>query len=250
MQLVSKKTFVGIIPAAGTATRFGGAPKFLLPSPEKKSSGGGALASKPDSMIRLHAKMQSSFCDVVVIVTRPEWHQIVQKQVTDMKDVLVLSCETKSLGATIRIACSVGSTFTQTPVFFLSLPDTYFDFEGAKSGLESLTDFGSDLQMLCWKTGTNSEGRFGEVELAEDGQVTQHVDKPGKTQFKHFWGALVMSPRFVEKIGPESESLSAPINEEILGQQYGGAVRSVVVNSAYYDLGTIAGYQDLLLDNS
>lgn len=234
---------LGIIPAAGNATRFGGAPKFLLPIPSEK----GQLDSNdenPQTLIRAHADMQSSFCDEVVIVTRPEWYSLIADQVSGLGNVTVFAAETKSISHTLLVARAMGNIEdTSFSSFFVSLPDTYFKFDVLQEKVREIGDREVSMEMFCWASSPESKGRFGEVKIDELGQIVAHIDKPANPTYGLYWGALRVSDTFMKHLEKSADNLSWAIDCQI---KEGAKTSSVAMPGTFFDVGTMSGYQRML----
>jgi len=239
---------VGIIPAAGAASRLGNVPKFFLPAPVDRSSLSLIESDQTNSLLRLHATMQSNFCDLVVVVTRPEWHDSIEKHLGEVSNVRIISFQSKTLGESILMGCMAGSTFVPSvSEYFLSLPDSAFEFSLIGEHLNSYMRPSCELQLFCWNTQPLSMGKFGEVQLNKDQTVTDHEDKPVNTKFSHFWGAMRFAPKFVASIRAHEDNLASAIQSSISRTTPSKpSVIGVEIKGDYYDVGTIQGYMALL----
>ena len=243
---------IGILPAAGAASRIGNVPKFFLPVPARNFRESLKLGNgDPESLLKIHVQFQQHFCDLVVVVTRPEWHSSIEKHLADEKNVRVVSFNSRGLVESILMGCAAGVTFRPlSERFFLSLPDSVFDFADVRlkvNRVNTVKGENSELEMFCWKTSPETEGRFGEVNLSTGGSVVDHVDKPRVTRFGHFWGALGFSSAFLQGMNGSEDNLTNPIGQALKRQSENSSkVKGVAIEGDFFDVGTIAGYRSLL----
>lgn len=247
MRIESKTKTLGIIPAAGSASRFAGAPKFFLPSPKIShfDSRGGEVAS---SLLLSHVRFQLEFAREIVVVTRPEWVSPMSMQLSDLGgQVRVISMETHSVCESTLVATAVGSVHFSPETFILSLPDTFFSFEMVVRQFSSLVQPDVDLGLLCWKNNPSSAGRFGEVLIEADSSISSHVDKPAQLTFPHHWGVMSFNSNFLELIDFRDTSFAPSIDMAIAR---GLNVQGSEAPGSYFDAGTLMGYRDLLVSQA
>lgn len=149
---------VGIIPAGGKATRFGGIYKECLPLP-----GGGTLLEK--------AVERLDFCDKIVVISNPEKMSLHAQILGDRADIAV-QIRPELWGAVMS-----GWLNYEAERYYMTMPDTYT--EGNSFGNEPDCEFG----LGCFET--NEPERFG---VFKNGTV---VDKDGSiAKPAQAWGVL------------------------------------------------------------
>lgn len=215
----------GILPAAGTATRLGGLPKFLLP-----------LTSSEDTLIRRHIEGMRPYVEQIQIVTRPENAFLLAPYLDEMVSLQVLVSNTMS--QTVRSCTSL----SRANSFLVGLPDTIFT--SANPYREIAKELASDHDMVLgvWKMDFRQRGQLGQVRLNSDGRVLDSVDKNPDCKFEHFWGAMGFKQRVLEMIDPETPHIGYSIKKTI---EQGWSVMGLVQSGRYIDCGTSEGYRSL-----
>ena len=220
---------VGLIPAAGRATRLGGLPKFLLPL--MSSSLG------PNTLLSYHIEMQKKICSQVVVCTRPEFAQLVYPITQDSGASLVIQ-ETETMSETV-----LGLTqLMNGDEFVLSMPDTFFT---QNQQLEPLSDgtVSEDLTLQCWKVLEHMRGQVGEVNI-RDNQVVNHSDKNEDSNFSHMWGAMKFRRTYLNFVRPGDAHIGIGIGRAIKNSNM--TVSGYSVAGEYLDLGTPGGLKRFL----
>ena len=201
---------LGVIPAAGSATRFGGILKELLPLPNG------------NSLLREAINRLDMFCDATVIVTTPEKIQAHAKE-AGIRAIYAIQEGDNDIWSAIRTAISIPAD-----TYLFTMPDTYLDrhtFVSYKGG-----EFGMGLFV------TDKPERFG---CLVDGKVVnkaKNVLTPA-----HAWGVLAWTSLVADmwREGIYADYTDA-INAAI--EEFGAETWKI---GLYYDNASLADYGEI-----
>ena len=217
---------IGILPAAGNATRIHGLPKFLLPIPN------GFLLMrhlnmmhKADSSIGARIGVTSIYYDVLahigygVNIYRPYHHDTMTQTVLSALQFMPANED----------------------VLF-GLPDTYIEDDQCYAKLAAaLAD--CDVAVGVFKTRPEQRNQLGMVDFIYTGKVIGVVDKPTSTSLEWAWGALAWKPNFWQYLQPDMPHVGYALNPAI---EAGLDVCVSVMPGGLWDCGTISEYAELL----
>ena len=216
-----------IIPAAGSASRMGGLPKFLLP-----------IDAVATSLIVRHIENASALVNRVWIPTRPEYITILETLLVQFKNVSVFGVETQTMTESLQTVL----TQSTSPRFSVIMPDTFYWGELPYSYL--LTD-STKTKVAAWKIRQDQMGKLGQI-LIEESEgvkvVTAISDKSPHCQWPVAWGAMSINRRILESADP----LSVPgsiLEHEIKEQNYPQVMQ---MDGEYFDCGTTQEYFNLI----
>lgn len=218
---------LAVIPAAGRAVRLNGVPKFLLPIDSYMS------------LLSYHLKMASEYADLTVIGTRPEFSGLVLDLGKDFgaKTYVV---DTRTLTETV---CEIARGMNPRTLT-IHLPDTYVGKENVFAKLESSVHLKEESGIAIWRSSESQRGLLGQVEIQESynsSRVTRIVDKDPDFFTGYHWGSISF---FEPDIG------NWDISEVTIGNVAANLIKngekffSILSNSSYLDLGTIASLRD------
>ena len=215
----------GIIPAAGSASRMRGLPKFLLPCDGNYST-----------LLEYHIEMMYEVCDVIWIPTRSEYIHLIEDLKLPRDKVVILPLTTSTMTETVMSVLKI----TASSHFLLEMPDTYYHGEKPVDNL----NFSPPLaELALFKIRDEQRGKLGQCLIDEEQRVVQIVDKDPKCSLPLAWGALTFSREllnFMEITQPHvGYGVSRAINE-------GKIVSSSECNGMYFDCGTPLEYLALL----
>ena len=226
-----KESVTCVIPAAGLASRIGGVPKFLLPTPEDVS------------LIKYHVDLAQQYANQVVVVTRPEWAHVMHKELQDSESHIIVK-ETKTMTETVVTALRLVSS----DVCVVQMADTYL---GSGKILKDISEVSAEKQTDClaiWRTRESQMGKLGQVQLkavAKDlNSVIKMVDKDPTFHTGLHWGAIALhKPNYAKwdltlsHIGLVLERKLNVEKEEIL---------ALITDEQYFDLGTKSELSEFL----
>lgn len=213
-----------IAPAAGSATRMKGLPKFLLP-----------CDSEYASLIERHLTNLSQLCETVWIPIRPEFVGLFGSLGLQSDNVVLLPMITETMSQSV---CNV-IRLASAQSYMLIMPDTYFLGELPYESLDSAPEF---ADLAIWRIREEQRGKLGQVSHA-DGQITAMQDKDSSCEFPHAWGAMTFSKRIREFIDLTDPHIGYAVKAGLLA---GERVSARAINGEYFDCGTPTEYLSML----
>lgn len=216
---------LGLLPAAGTATRMSGLPKFLLP-----------ISEDHQCLLTYHVELMAPHVDKIFIPTRPEWVALLQS--FDLgPQVEIMSMLTKTMAETVKK--SVANVDYSSCV--LGMPDTYF--VGGNPYRELAEHPQGDVSLAVFSTGPEQVGKVGSVLLGSDGLVGDHADKEPERDFGTHWGVMEFTPAVESFLDPAAATGGYLITEAL---QRSLTVRGYLAGYPYFDCGTFGEYLQCL----
>ena len=220
---------LGLIPASGSATRFGGIPKFLLPYNENG-----------DTLLEFQVRQMLKFANEVVVITRNCWVQaVLQLQLP----ITICESEPTTLSSVIKMA---GKKYSADQ-YLVGFPDTMYLGDNPFALLSERSDFISELSLGCWPVSKNLIGQVGQVKIKRNLAVDIR-DKDRNCDYEYLWGALRLSPVFVDFIDSSNLTLSTDIERYLLSAN--PLVHAHIVNGNYLDLGSFQRYRDFIISTA
>lgn len=215
---------ISVIPAAGSATRMSGIPKFLIPN------------SEGTPLIRWHVSQSNLASEHTIVVTRPEWAAITFEVLSGLK---------------FELQCAVTNTMTETVIIALQsrnpavalihMPDTFLGEDNKLAQAVSTTLEEKQTSLICWKTRADQKGKLGQVMFQEnlDGslEIFKIVDKDPVTTSDHHWGAIAFFQPDVQNWDPKDSHVGITA-QKMLEKNPSLRFRAIFSNEAYYDCGT------------
>jgi dTDP-glucose pyrophosphorylase len=211
---------VGLIPAAGTATRMSGLPKFLLPCP------GGYLLD------RLACAMHDAGAREVCIAANTYNHQFIEAYMPPGCMAYIAPSKT------MREAVMGASRWHASRPGLLAMPDTYWTDPDILTRLVAALDT-CDVAVALWKVRPEQRPLLGMCDIDSAFSVLRVDDKPQETALQFAWGALAFRAPFWYVMDQEPASISESIQGAIDG---GLNVKAVLAQGHYWDCGTPEEY--------
>ncbi len=227
-----------IIPAAGSATRMKGIPKYLLPV---------GLDSKPLIFHHLEAALEANLRDVFVAIA-PTMQEYMKELLKDFKEsVHLLPIQSISLSDTLIQSYEFSKSQNREEVVSVSLPDTYNSGFLDRSFVEALVKVRSYSRgLMLWKIAINQKGKMGQVDFdLKNFQAKDIVDKDLNCDYEHIWGAFSLLGSDIQKLNIKNATVGDDINSMI---HSGHRFHCEVVNGRIFDCGTITEYVETLRD--
>ena len=219
----------GIVPAAGSAVRMRGLPKFLLPA-----------STSYETLLERHVSNMLDYCDTIWIPTRPDLVPLLQSLGFASDRVVVVSLSTQSMTETALKIANISSA----EKFMLCMPDTYFYGE---LPYQELSELYSDAKLACWRIRPEQMGKLGQVEFehskAESGKILTSKDKDPECKFEHSWGAMSFNRKFIQLGQPEMPHVGYIINPALDSAL---DVQGFSLDGEYFDCGTPKEYLQLV----
>jgi hypothetical protein len=216
---------LGLLPAAGNATRMGGLPKFLLP-----------VSEDHQCILSYHVEMMAPFVDRIIIPTRSEWVGLL-RSFSFGPDVDILEMRTSTMAETVKR--SLDERVYASCV--LGMPDTYF--VGGNPYRDLTQQPPADVSLIVFPTRPEQVGKVGSVELRDDGIVYDHADKEPERDFGVHWGVMEFTPG-VEQFLSSDATTGGYLIAEALARDL--VVRGHLVGYPYFDCGTFHEYLQCL----
>lgn len=214
-------TVIGILPAAGSATRLHNLPKFLLPCP------GGYLLNH--HILAMRTAGAAKVWIGASKTTRPFVSPFVDN------DSIVATIDSQTMTQTVLAGRKTAGDST----VLLGLPDTYFDYpEVYDKLLHRINQFGAEIAIGLWRIRTDQRGKLGQVDTYGD-RCTRIVDKDPTCVLPWCWGAIAFAPLFWEFIQPDMPHIGLALQAAI---DAGVKVWPVMMEGDYHDCGEWASY--------
>jgi dTDP-glucose pyrophosphorylase len=209
---------IGLIPAAGQATRIHGLPKFLLPVPEGHLLG------------LVCQRMTEAGVGEVQIGTG------------DANFALVCRCAPSNAGVYVVNSATMSETLLAARRYInidqnilFAMPDTYWTDEQALAKLAVyVSEFGADVAVGAWRIRPDQRGKLGQLDM-RGGRVTRVIDKNPTCPSEWAWGAIAWRPAFWQFIRPDMPHVGYALQPAI---DAGLNVRAVPMTGSYFDCGT------------
>ncbi len=232
---------VGLIPAAGMATRLAPLPgsKEMLPIgfKSREREGRRRPCPKPVSEYLIERMCQGGAQRIYVVLSNAKW------------DMIRYYADGSSLGvhmAYIYLERSPSMPYTLNAAFpwlvghdatvLFGMPDTLFWPSDAYSQLLAThRERGADLTLGVFPT--DQPERLSVVEMDNAGCVLSVTDKPAHPRFNNTWGIACWGPRFSELLNASLAGLSAE-HEVVLADVFQAALeRGMRVHARYFEQG-------------
>jgi CTP:molybdopterin cytidylyltransferase MocA len=216
---------VGLLPAAGTATRMSGLPKFLLP-----------ISEDQQCLLTYHVELMAPYVDRIIIPTRTEWVGLLESFAFGPQ-VEVMQMHTQSMAETVKRA--LDSRVFESCV--LGMPDTYF--VGGNPYRELTEHPQGEVSLAVFSTRPEQFGHVGSVAISEEGVITDHADKEPDRDFGYHWGVIEFTSTVERFLSPEATTGGYLISEALARSL---PVRGYLAGYPYFDCGTFSEYLQCL----
>jgi len=216
---------VGIIPAAGSATRMMGLPKMLLPIPDEQFL-----------FYRLCNRLKAAGARQLLVGTTQKTYDLLAPLA---EGCVFYRVHTKTMSETVLLARDYMDE--QEDVLF-GMPDTYFDENRVFETLLTQLEQGADAVAALFHTRPEQRHKLGMCS-AQNGVLLQVVDKPAETDLEWAWGALAWKPTFWQYIHAEDPHVGYALPRAL---EDGAYVRGVHMPGGYWDAGSPSEYFDLI----
>jgi NDP-sugar pyrophosphorylase family protein len=216
---------IGLIPAAGHATRLHGLPKYLLPVPD------GYLLSA------LCRKMTQAGANHLLIGANEENYGLLRRYAPGGAMIYVV--ESATMNETLLAARERIDVNLEENVLF-GMPDSYWGDERVYQRLQA--DLGlypfPIAAVAVWLMQPEQHGQLGSCEVS-DGEIVRIVDKSPDPRLRYAWGAVAFRPDFWQYIVPHEPHIGYALSRALVA---GERVGSLIVEGHYHDCGTPDGY--------
>jgi NDP-sugar pyrophosphorylase family protein len=218
-----------IIPAAGTASRMRGLPKFLLPT------------NSPNvSLIERHLLHLRNYFDEILIGVNPDFSKLIRTVLPEDEKLKIHNISTQTMMETVLKL----SELSESDNFVLIMPDTFFSKYGSLLQFLDL-DFHEEAVLICWKIQEFQFGKLGQVKLDENNKIVDIQDKNLNCDYNLFWGATSFTRDHLQS-ARKSDPHIGYLFQRLIEQDTG--VLGVEVDGDYLDCGTQDEYIRMLLN--
>lgn len=215
---------IGLIPASGKSSRFGGLPKFALPCD---------IDNKP--ILKRQVDQMSFYVDEVVVSVPLKFHDLVKSFKLNAEIVVIEP-------ATMNYAVINMAEQFKSDKYLIGMADTYFKGENPYLKLSKYTR-DNLITLACWPVDDVIKGKVGQVELVKN-KILDIKDKDQTCDYPHMWGAIGLDASIINKMDKFNQITSTDIHFNIVdnfNQHY-----AFEVDGKYFDIGTLANYRNLL----
>lgn len=216
---------IGIIPAAGSASRIFGIPKMLLPTPS-----GVLIDTLADRMLMA--------CDHLYTGANSRVYGMLAARLSSPSHSVFVA-NTTTMSQTVRLA---ERHVKPDDTVLFGMPDSTFEDDQAFVKLAAAIQGGADVAVGVFRVRNGQHQRGGMVDLDGD-RVRAVIDKPEKSGLAWIWGVLAWRPEFWPLIDPETPHVGYALPRAIAA---GMDVRRVILNGPYWDCGTPSEYFDCI----
>lgn len=217
---------IGIIPAAGTAERFGGLPKFMLPC------AGGEVLFK-----RLRRLMSKAIPDEIITYAREENVDLIERRLSESH---VGGVDTNTMTETVLKAIQ----YRKHDCALFGMPDTYFEDEQAFVKLAAALDDGADVAVGVFEARPEQHSQGGMCKIDNNHVIGVQDKMPQRLPgYDWIWGVLAWKPYFWKFLTPDMPHVGYGIMPVIHDN---ADVRAVKLDGSYYDCGTPERYFEMI----
>ena len=216
---------IGILPAAGNATRINGLPKYLLPIPNTYLLDWHVQGMLASGCRRVFAGANSQNA-VLLDLYAPNALVYTARRHNTMTQTIISG-----------YVQAIEENYSNDLCLF-GMPDTYWTDNSVYWRLAAQIKTGGHVAVALCPLRPNQYRSMGCVEV-EGNQVTAVVDKPEWSIFSYGWGALAWTPPFWDYLRPDDPHVGYALPRAI---EAGLDVRAVKMDGSYYDCGTPEGY--------
>jgi glucose-1-phosphate thymidylyltransferase len=237
--------YVGIIPAAGLASRLGplGYPKELLPITYVQGEGG-HLRPLPVIEASLRQLRTAEITRAMVITSerKPELAQYLGGGGAIGLDIAYVQ-QTRAEGLAAAVALT--APWTKGSASCLLLPDTIVrPLDALKTMRAAFEARGADLVLGVFPTAKPKE--LGPVRFDAEMRVTEVQDKPAETDLANSWGMAIWGARFSEMIVAAAPNANLGLLFHQAAQNGLIVVACWFADGEFHDVGTPKGLAEAL----
>lgn len=213
---------LGIIPCAGTASRMGYIPKFLLPSPTNN-------ITLLDNTINI---FKNNDINNIIIGSSEQNEQYFKN-----KNINYLIKNTNTMSETVKNI--VNTIYSEK--YILLMPDTYFLLKNEIKHMISLLD-NYNVVIVLWKIRENQYGKLGQIDINND-HVIDIKDKDPTCRYEYSWGIIGWKNNINNLIDITTPHIGYILNEALKNNI---KIGYVISETEYYDCGTYNEYFDMI----
>lgn len=218
-----------IIPAAGTASRLRGLPKFLLPT-----------HTNSVTLIERHLSHLRDYFSEILIGVNPDFSKNLNSIISEDSQIKIYEMSTKTMMETVTLLTEKSTNDS----YMLIMPDTYFsDYTEIEAYLE--TENLDEAALLCWRIKDYQMGKLGQTLIDEMNHVVKIQDKDPLSFFEFFWGIAIFTKEHLLN-AIDSDSHIGFLYERLIEKTI--PIDGITISGDYYDCGTQEEYIKMLLN--
>jgi glucose-1-phosphate thymidylyltransferase len=197
-QLKRSKRIVGLVPAAGQATRLAPLPfsKELYPIGHMHLKEGDALRPKPVCIYLLEKMRDAGARDVYIVLRKGKWD--IPAYLGDGSSLdMNLAYLIMGLPLGVPYTLNQAYPFIQEAIVTFGFPDIIFRSDGAFNELLDRQE-SSQADVVLGLFPVDTPSKFHMVELSRDGKIHNIVLNPAVTHLKYTWIIAVWTCKFTQ----------------------------------------------------
>lgn len=251
MDNTNAREYVGVVPAAGIASRLSPSRylKELLPVAYLVDDQTSTARPVPVISLSLRALSQAGVekCVVTISERKPE----LMRYLGDGSDFqLRLAYVQQSTPSGLAMAVSLATGWIRDSYCCMLLPDTIVHPCKAMSNLRQVMDR-EDLDLVLGVFATELPEQLGPVRFDVEGRVWEVLDKPASTDLHNTWAMAVWSPAFtalLHQTVAEAAGANRALGEIFnMAVQQGMNVKAVwFPHGSFVDIGTVKGLSQMV----
>ena len=247
---------VGIIPAAGSATRmfpYNG-DKELLPAGIQKIPIDGKVEERPKVVSQyIIEAMAEAEVNQIIMVTHPYKHKLMSLHLDGSLNGVNISYIVQN---TISMVHSIDLAYewVRSSTVVMGMPDTIpLPVDCVRQLIQQHRNSGVDLSLGLFPT--DKSYKFGMIKTDKDSNIIYHEDKPARTDASYMWGIAVWEPCFMQILHEHVQKAIPSDREMVLGDIFNVMLSRrkkckayPITNGKYYDIGTYDDYKKAVLE--
>ena len=234
---------VGVIPAAGLASRMPKLPCSKEIFPVDFEDRNGLITPKPMGMYILEQMLEAKVSRVLFVVRKEKW-DIVQYFGGGAEFGVPIAYLVQERLQGLPYALDLARPWLQNELLLFGMPDTIILPKNAAQRLVAgHYAMGADVTLAAFPT--EMPQRFGMIAFDNHGKLTYTVDKPTQTNLRYMWGMVCWEERFAKYMAEYLESVVSHDHEIVLSTVLQAAVNDGLdvrvvpfPEGSYTDLGT------------
>ncbi len=224
--------FVGLIPAAGRATRFFGLPKYLFPLGNNSMLGS------------LCMRLTDGGAQELYIGANSDNRELLSRYAP--YDAKIYRIDSRTMSETVWCAHKYHIIDDENANVLFGMPDSYWTDETVYPRMADAIRAGATVAVALFEAHPGQHKSVGMIDAIfdrEDLIVRRVVDKPAETDLHLCWGALAWAPDFWQYIDPADPHVGYAVQRAI---EHRVTVHGVLATGGYWDVGTPEGYYECI----
>jgi GTP:adenosylcobinamide-phosphate guanylyltransferase len=165
-------TIIGLLPAAGSATRISGIPKFCFP------------VESEITLLEWHVRKMKECCDEIVIATRDQWLPIISNLNLPKCEIVIKEPSTFSDALNFMMKDDLAT-------YLVGMPDTYIN-NSTSNHYTSLASSSANVTISAFKCSADQIGKVGQILFDDKMSLIDLRDKSDDCAYSHLWGAFAV----------------------------------------------------------